>query len=287
MSYAQLRAFHAVAAEGSVQKAAAKLNVTQPAISLHIKRLEAESGTSLFRRSGHRWDLNAEGQALFEATSRMLRAERDAMAILRPAAGKYRGSLVIGADGPHVAIDIVQAFCERRPDIRVEVIMDNAAGTWAALLDLKVDVAVLAGAPESGKVLRQPVAEQSLVALVPADHALATADQLSLASLATEKLIFREKGSSTQARVSAYFQRESMTVAPALTLGSREAVFTAVVRGLGIGFAYDREVSGQEQFHTIPVSGFENANVDEVICLTSSRNTPTVAEFLRCAADIA
>ena len=137
--------------KAAFRRRAAKLNVTQPAISLHLKRLETESGTSLFRRSGHRWDLNAEGQALFEATSRMLRAERDAMAILRPAAGKYRGSLVIGADGPHVAIDIVQAFCERRPDIQVEVTMDNAAGTWAALLDLKVDIAVLAGAPESSQ----------------------------------------------------------------------------------------------------------------------------------------
>ncbi len=286
MSYAQLRAFHAVAAEGSVQKAAARLQVTQPAISLHLKRLETESGTQLFRRSGHRLELTAEGRALFEATSRMLRAEHDAMTILQPAAGGYRGSLVVGADGPHVVMDVVAEFCSRHPDIRIEVRMDNAAGTWADLLDLKVDVAVLAGAPESPKVLRQRVAQQSLVALVPSGHELATPEQVTLTRLASEKLIFRETGSSTQARISEFYQSETMAVTPALTLGSREAVFTAVARGMGIGFAYDREVSGHSQFRAVPVSGFENANTDEAICLKSSRAEPSVAEFLRCARDI-
>ena len=117
-------------------------------------------------------------------------------------------------------------------------------------------------------------------------HALASADRVSLAALASEKLIFRETGSSTQARISEFFRNKNIVVIPALTLGSREAVFTAVARGLGIGFAYDREVADQSSFHAIPVSGFENANVDEVICLKSSRDTPTIAEFLRCATSL-
>ncbi len=286
MSFAQLRAFHAVVTQGSIQNAALKLNLSQPAVSLHIKNLESDNNKCLFRRTGHRLELNEDGQALFEATSRMMLAERDARRILAPGSDQHHGTLVVGADGPHVVLDVIDAFRQQNPHVRVKTLLGNAVETWAVLVDMKVDVAVLAGSPDDFRVFKRTVAKQSLVALVPRGHRLASRQSLTLELLADEEVIFRETGSSTQKTISAGLQARQMQLFPTLVLGSREAVLAAVKRGMGIGFAYDREVESDHYFVSVPVDGFENANNDEVACLKTSRKTPHVKSFLECAREI-
>ncbi len=155
MSYAQMKAFHAVVEEGSVTGAAARLSLTQPAVSQHLKKLETESGKQLLRRLGHRFELTDGGRALYSIVERMVRAERDAAAILRPGPGGSRGSLTIGADGPPTALDIVERFRRSEPPLRIDLVMGNAASTWADLIELRTDVAVLAGAPGNDRVYRR------------------------------------------------------------------------------------------------------------------------------------
>ena len=286
MSFAQLRAFHAVVTEGSIQNAAIKLNLSQPAISLHIKKLESENNKCLFRRNGHRLELNEDGHALFEAASRMMLAERDARQILTPGSGQYQGTLVVGADGPHVVLEVINAFRTQRPHVRVKTMLGNAVETWAALVDMNVDVAVLAGSPDDFRVFKRTVAKQSLIALIPRGHSLALRQSLTLEMLASEEVIFRETGSSTQKTISAGLQARHMQLLPTLVLGSREAVLAAVKRGMGIGFAYDREVETDKYLVAVPVDGFENANNDEVACLKTSQKNPHVKSFLECARKI-
>lgn len=280
MSYAQMKAFHAVVEEGSVQGAAARLRLTQPAISQHLRKLEQDSGKALLRRSGHRFKPTDEGDILYAIVDRMVRAERDAEAILRPGAGASRGTIRIGADGPHTALLLVERFRAREPSVRVELQMGNAEETWRDLLDLRTDVAVLAGAPESDRVQRLAARRQSLVALFPAAHPLAEHRKVTLEHLVDEPLIFREQGSSTQARLLRGIEERGIDVAPALVLGSREAVVLAVSRGMGIGFAYDGELGPASGIAAVPVEGFTDANTDEVVCVREQRDNPLVATFL-------
>lgn len=287
MSYAQLKAFHAVALEGSIQKAADRLRLTQPAISIQLKSLETDSGRSLVRRRGHVLQLTEDGQALFEATQRMFRAESDADVILSAPPHQYRGTLVVGADGPHVALDLIARFQIREPAVRIETIFANAEQTWANLLDLKVDCAVLAGSPEDPRVLRQVLARQSLVALVSQAHDLAGAPAVDLRQLCAYPLIFRERGSNTQRKLTHAFLAKKLAVSPALVLGSREAVYEAVVRNMGIGFVFDREAGRDSRVTAVPINGFENANIDELACLKAQRSSPYVDALFACAETMA
>ena len=283
MSFAQMKAFHAVVEEGSVQGAAAKLRLTQPAISQHLKNLETESGKVFFRRLGHRFELTDAGEALYALVERMVRAERDVADMLRPGERGGLGTLRIGADGPHTALLLVERFRERAPEVRTELQMGNAAATWRDLLDLKTDVAVLAGAPESDRVLRRPARRRSLVALFAAGHALARRRKVALEQLALEPLIFREQGSSTREKLLAGLAERRIEVEPALVLGSREAVVLAVSRGMGVGFAYDGEVAGDAGVAQVPIDGFSNVNLDEVVCIREQGANRLVTRFLECA----
>lgn len=281
MTPAQLKAFHAVAQAGSVQDAAERLNLTQPAVSIQLKALENDSRKTLFRKVGHRLELSAEGQALFAITDRLFRAEADARSLLAPDEG-YLGSLIIGADGPHVALDLISEFRRRYPQVRVETVFANAEDTWLNLLNLKVDVAVLAGSPEHQRVYKQLAARQSLMALLPADHALAQAGVLRLQQLVDEQLIFREQGSNTRRKLEQALAERQLQVKPALVMGSREAVFEAVVRGMGCGFMYDREINQDPRVIAVPLEGLQEINQDEVACLNNARQNPYVTAFFDC-----
>ena len=285
MSYAQLKSFHAVAIEKTIQKACKRLHLTQPAVSIQIKTLEEETGKSLFRRNGHLLEVTADGALLFESTTRLFRAEEEANLILSSKSG-YKGTLVLGADGPHVALDLVEKFRANHPDVKIEVVLANAEATWNNLLNLKVDAAVLAGSPDDDKVYKQTLVRQSLVALVPNNHALAKKTQLDLKELSEHPLIFREAGSSTQSKVEQAFQSIDLKVVPAVILGSREAVFEAVIRGIGIGFVFDREPGLDSRYKAIRISGFEDVNIDKLACLRDQMKNTFVSALFDCSTEI-
>ncbi|NRB19585.1 MAG: LysR family transcriptional regulator [Rhodobacteraceae bacterium] len=283
MTIAQLKAFHAVATEGSIQKAAELLKLTQPAVSIQIKALEQGRQVNLFRRNGHDLRLSPNGQALFEATSRLLRAQRDANDILTSAAGGMSGTLVLGADGPHVALDLVAKFRQQNPNVRVELRLANADTTWDNLLQLRVDAAVMAGARPDANVIRHDICRQSMVALLRRDHRLAGEQELTMATLAGHDLIFRETGSSTQQKVNAALRDLGMLEQPKLEVSSREGVIEAVKRGMGIGFAYENEAPCDGRLTAIPITNMTAINTDQLLCLKAQMSNPFVKSLFSLA----
>ncbi len=87
MRHAQLKAFHAVAAQGGFSKAAARLALTQPAISDHIRKLEEAYGSELFLRRRGGVELTPFARKLYAVTERMFEAEREALELLARARG--------------------------------------------------------------------------------------------------------------------------------------------------------------------------------------------------------
>ena len=82
MSYSQLRAFHAVAVHGGFSKAAAKLNLTQPAISDQVRKLEERFDVVLFDRRKRTVRVTDLGRRLLEVTRRMFEMESEALELL-------------------------------------------------------------------------------------------------------------------------------------------------------------------------------------------------------------
>ncbi len=283
MTYAQLRAFHAVALERSFQRAADRLHLTQPAVSIQIRNLEEASARVLFRRQGHKVKITDDGRALFEQTSRMFDAERGARRLLSGSDETARPTFHLGADGPHVALDIVARFQERLPGVDIRVTLGNADEIWDELLSMNVDAAIMANARADPTVISKVVAVQSLTALLPAGHRFSRCRKLSLAEIADCPLIFREPGSNTQRIVDAGFADNGLHVTPVLVLGSREGVKEAVAKKLGIGFVFDREQGDDHRCVAVPLSGFSDTNRDMLLCLKDQRNSALVNALFRAA----
>jgi aminoethylphosphonate catabolism LysR family transcriptional regulator len=277
MTYAQLRAFHALAQERNFHRAAERLHLTQPAISIQIRNLERDSSRLLFRRNGHTVGLTDEGRSLLELTSRIFEAESSARRLLSGSDHEFQRTIHLGADGPHIALDLIAAVGERHPEIQFKVLLANAETSWDNLLSLKVDSVVMANAKSDSRVITQTISTQSLVALIPVAHKLGDRDSVTLAELAGCALVFREQGSNTQRIIDDAFAALHLHVNAVLTMGSREGVKEAVVRGMGIGFIFDRELPQDARCTTVKVEGFEDSNADMLICMKDQRLNPLVS----------
>ena len=101
MNLFQLRAFDAVAREGSFTRAAERLFISQPAVTGHVKALEEHYQITLLRRTARRVELTEEGTRLAAITRAMFGLAEEAQAMLEANRQLLTGRLEVAADGPH------------------------------------------------------------------------------------------------------------------------------------------------------------------------------------------
>ncbi|MGH6962785.1 MAG: LysR family transcriptional regulator, partial [Dongiaceae bacterium] len=173
INHAQLRAFHAVASDGSFTRAAAALNVTQPTLSAQVKALEESYGVRLFDRRGRRIEPTELGSALLEVTRRLFSLEAEAEQMLAATRGLRRGHLRVGADAPHHVMPALAAFNRRYPGLRVSLAIGNSEQLLHELFEHRSDVAVLADIVGDPRLHALPLRRDRLIAFVDRGHAWA------------------------------------------------------------------------------------------------------------------
>ncbi len=97
LNYHHLRYFHAIAREGSLTKAAGRLNVSQSALSIQLKKLEESLGSPLFEREHKSLVLTEEGRMVMSYADSIFRAGEEMLATLQHRGGRYRNVLRVGA----------------------------------------------------------------------------------------------------------------------------------------------------------------------------------------------
>jgi len=138
-----LRAFVLAAREGSVSRAAERLHLTQPAVSLQLKRLAEETGLQLFTRTPHGLALTADGAALLPQAERVLSAVGDLQQAARNLQGTVRGALRIGTilDPEFTRLGMfLRELVESAPQIETELRHGMSGTVLAQVLRGELDV---------------------------------------------------------------------------------------------------------------------------------------------------
>jgi aminoethylphosphonate catabolism LysR family transcriptional regulator len=281
--YFQLRAFDAVAREGSFSKAAAALGLTQPAMTMQVRNLELACRQALFLRAGRRLSLTPAGDELFALSRQMFALEEQVEEYVSMASSFERGSLKLAADSPLVAMQVVAAFHQRYPGIEIAVALGSQRHGWEDVLEHRVDAAILGNTTANERVLQLPLSVQDMMVVLPRDHRLARRRTLSLKDLTDCSLIRREAGSNTQRMVDEAIAQAGLVLPTVLELGSREAIQEAVKLGLGIGFVLEREMAADSRIVGVPLRELRACNTDAVVCLHSQRKRGVVRAFLDVA----
>ncbi|RRH89029.1 LysR family transcriptional regulator [Variovorax beijingensis] len=160
-----LRAFVLAAREGNVSRAAERLHLTQPAVSLQLKRLAEETGLQLFTRTPHGLALTADGAALLPQAERVLSAVGDLQQAARNLQGTVRGALRIGTilDPEFTRLGVfLRELVESAPQIETELRHGMSGTVLAQVLRGELDVGFHLDADDGDAATPAPLAARTL-----------------------------------------------------------------------------------------------------------------------------
>ena len=237
MNLNHLAIFHAAAETGSMSRAAERLFISQPAVSKQIGELEAALGVSLFDRLPRGLRLSAAGELLAGYARRLFAVEAEAEQAIAEMKGLRQGKLTIGASltiGDYLLPKLLGAYHQQYPGIALHLEIANTQIVQQKLRENALDFGLTEGFAEDPALDAEVFAEDTLTAIVPPGHPLLGEPDVTAVRFCAEPLLLREPGSGTREVVERALLRHGITVRPALSLGSTEAIKQGVMAGLGV-----------------------------------------------------
>ncbi len=278
--FAHLRSFHTVAENKGFTAAAEALHISQPTVTTQVKELEDRYGVELLIRRGRRVEVTDTGAALHEISRRMMSLHDEAEELLLSSGRLTTGQLRIAAVGPFHATEMVAKFLGHYPGIKVSMSLGNSDMTLQRLLALESDVAIIAHYVDDPHVHSVPFSSHEVVVFVSTDHPWHQRSDVSMAELADQPLILREKGSTTRKAFETEATKAGVALNPLLEIGSREGVWKAVEQGLGIGVVADFEFVAHPRLRTLRISDCDVRTEYHLVCLKERRHSPKIAAFM-------
>ncbi len=187
-----LRMVDAIRREGTVTSAARVLNLTQPAVSHALRELEQRLGVELFRRDRKRMAPTPEGERLLRSSELVLvelaRVERELEQYRDGARGVVRIATACYTCYNWLP-PLLKQFREQHPQVSVEIVPDVRLEAVEAILDHRLDLAILYEPPNTGEVAMCRLFDDELVAILGPDHPLSERKQLVAEDFASEHFI--------------------------------------------------------------------------------------------------
>ena len=232
----QLRLFEAVARHKSFTRAAEESNLSQPAVSIQVKRLEENVGLPLFEHVGKRISLTEAGRELYAASKDVLGRLAELDVAIDSLSGEVAGTLRVTAvtSAKYFLPHLLGAFIRRYPDVEPKLMVANRASLLERVADNEDDLYVMGHVPEELDVAEYPFLENVISIVASPDHPLANKRKISLKQLTEERFLVRERGSGNRKVVEEFFEKKGLAINPYMELGSAEAIKQGVMAGLGI-----------------------------------------------------
>jgi len=232
-----LRLFAAVVQQGGFTRAAAKLNLSQPAISKSLNELERQLGVNLLDRTGRSIRLTTAGRTLHARARELFGVESVAEQELRELRGLKRGSLRIAASttiATYMLPPYLGRFHLRHPNVRIQTTSANTRSVLRMLLEFRVDVALVEGPVSNPRVIVEPWREDELIVIAPPDHPLRSVGRVGVKDLTENVFLVREPGSGTRVVTERALALHGVRLTKTMRVGGTEAIKQAVAAGLGL-----------------------------------------------------
>ncbi len=188
----------AVEEERHFGRAAARCNVSQPALSAQVRKLEEALGLSLFERTSRRVLPTAGGEAVARQARRVLDEAHKLLEIARIGqGGRFSGRLALAAIqtlGPYLFPLVLRPLRDAFPDLSLHLSEGRTAELVESLREGRLDAALLSPPFESGGLATAPLFVEPFLLACPADHALARTARIDAAALAGPDLLLLDEG---------------------------------------------------------------------------------------------
>lgn len=267
MNTRQLEYFIAVAELQSFRRAAARLYVSQSAISQQLKSLEHELRCRLLNRDNHSVSLTSAGRAFLEDSRDVLTRLDDAKKRATLAGSGPEGELGIGYVKGYERTDLPDMLSEfrgRYPSVRLSLMRENVSELYEALRDERIDLAInLLYDPDSMDGIEfQLLRRYPLKAVLPVSHPLALRTSIEMADLDGEPLVDIKKGAQSYGEGAAIQANLAEAGRTPVAYVSNDVATSILAVAAGMGYAllpgyFTDTMSGSERVVAVPIRGKE------------------------------
>jgi DNA-binding transcriptional LysR family regulator len=288
MEIRQLRALVAITEMGTFTAAAARVYVTQAAISMQIRQLELETGTLLFVRTPRRCVLTHAGERLLERARRILREHDAALAELAELSGTSHGRLRLGSASAMFSSDqlpqILQDLRERCENVEVTVTSGTSEALVKQITAGELDLAFISLPVEEARgVQTELLLKDELIAIANREHPLAHKRVISAFELAGQKLILGERGGNTRRLIDQFFAEAGLRPTVAMELSRLTSIKRMVESGMGVGIVPVRSAAEEIAEGRLVRWWIEGAQINSELgfaYLTGGYQSPVTQTFI-------
>lgn len=240
----QMQTFIEVARQRSVSKAAERLFVTQPAVSMQIRQLEEAFGLPLIEPMGRNIRLTNAGEAFLTYASAAMGQLKDLEALMAEHVGMKQGriDLAVVSTAKYFIPMLLVRFGRQFPGIHIQLRIDNRDNILGQMARNEADLVVMGRAPGTLDCEATPFATNPLAIVAAPDHALVRRKHLPFAALGEHRFVVRERGSGTRAAMERLFAENQTPMDVVMEMPSNETIKQAVMAGMGLSFLSLRTV---------------------------------------------
>lgn len=233
----QLQVFEAIVRLGSFTRAAEELFLTQPTVSMQIRKLTEAIGLPLFEHVGRNVEPTEAGLELYDACKLMFESLANLEMKVSDLKGLKRGRLSLGVitTAEYVAPEILGEFSQLYPGIDLTLKVTNRESIIERMHANEDDLYIMGQAPKDElEVETYEFATNPLVVMAPRTHPLVGKTHIPLATIAEQPFIVREPGSGTRDITFRTLDAKGLRPNIRMELGSNEAIKHAIAAGLGL-----------------------------------------------------
>ncbi|WP_027087850.1 LysR family transcriptional regulator [Cohnella panacarvi] len=223
-----MRVFATIVEQTSLNKAAERLNVSQPALSRRIAKLEEELEVTLFRRIGKRLELTAAGQLTYEFALELRRYHGNYLQKLNAFKSEDAPVATIGASLTTLQTtlpELIQAMTERHPQLEIKAVTGKSHEIATLVKERKVDFGLVASAVEADPAITSlPLFEDHLILVLPRTHYILERTQLELSDLNGLPMILFAPGTWYRTHTDELFRKYNLKPDVRMEIDSFEAI---------------------------------------------------------------
>lgn len=256
----QLQVFESIARNNSFSRAAEELHLTQPTVSMQVKKLVEVLDTPLFEQIGRKVYLTDAGKILYDSADIILKQLSVTEQKINHLKGFSGGSvkLAVISTAQYFVPKVIHEFTQAYPDVTILLRVGNKETLLERIAKNRDDFYLLGQPTEELNVESSQLAVNPLAFLANANHPL-VGKKLDISDLSEEPFLMRETGSGIRAQVEKVFDEFEFKPHVKMVLGGNEAIRLGLLQNLGITVASVptlMEEIGQGKIKILDVKGF-------------------------------
>ncbi len=255
MNLKRLEYFCQLAAHGNFTRAAHKVGIAQPALTVAIQKLEQEVGLKLINRADKHSLLTAEGEVLYKLATQLLSQAKQVELELEELKDLERGTIRFGVSammGSYYFPQILTEFKQKYPRIKIHLMDQGTAALEKMLLNSELELALVRGDLENPQLRYTQLINEEIVAGMASSHPLATEQTISLTQFCQQPLVLFHEGYFLREVVSQYSKKNHLTLDVRMETNLIELQKSLVRNEVGITTCLSRILQNECHMTSIP-----------------------------------